>query len=65
MANYAINASPRAQQPANPTPLAAFSNSNVASNPKHWHDFGCPAYVLAETLQGGVNIFQNGKGEPQ
>jgi hypothetical protein len=46
---------------ANPTPLATFSNSNITSNPKYWHQFGCPAYVLVEPLQGENHIFQKWK----
>jgi hypothetical protein len=57
MANDAINAAPSAKLEGNNTPLAVFSGSQVATNPKHWHHFGCPAYVLKEALQGSTGIF--------
>jgi len=31
------------------------------TNPKHWHHFGCPAYVLDGALQGGAGIFHEWK----
>jgi len=33
----------------------------VMTNPKHWHHFGCPAYVLDGALQGGAGIFHKWK----
>jgi hypothetical protein len=32
-------------------PIEIFSNSKVATNPKHWKPFGCPTYVLTSELQ--------------
>jgi hypothetical protein len=61
MANDAINASPSAKLKDNPTPIEAFSGSNKVTNPKHWHHFGCPAFVLQEPLQDGANIFHKWK----
>ena len=33
------------------TPLNAFAQSDITSNPKHWYPFGCPVYVLDSNLQ--------------
>ncbi len=35
------------------TPEQIFTSTNVQSNPKHWHTFGCPVYVLDSDLQTG------------
>ena len=32
-------------------PRQEASNSEVQMNPKHYHTFGCPAYVLNTDLQ--------------
>ena len=35
------------------TPLQVASDSDVNVNQKHYHTFGCPAYVLNSNLQQG------------
>lgn len=57
MKNDAINTSSNAQLTGNPKPMTEFTKSEIAANPVHWHHFGCPAYVLAEPLQGGTGIY--------
>ena len=52
MASDAVNHTPSFQDPARRTPTEIFTGSKVASNPKHWKPFGCPAYVLDNALQG-------------
>ena len=37
-------------------PINAFTGSNIAQNPKHWHTFGCPVYILDNDLQSGKKI---------
>jgi len=49
MANKALNATPSSRTKV--VPLEAFANVKVASNPKHWHHFVCPAYALKQDLQ--------------
>ena len=51
-ANDAINNTPCLQDGEKRTPTEIFSKSKVASNPKHWKPFGCPVYVLDNSLQG-------------
>ena len=51
-ANDAINNTPSMQDGERRTPTEIFSKSKVASNPKHWKAFGCPVYVLDNSLQG-------------
>jgi len=41
--------------------MEAFGKTRVMTNPKHWHHFGCPAYVLDGALQGGAGIFHEWK----
>jgi hypothetical protein len=57
MANDALNATPNMQHAMKGTPELLFTNSQVSHNPKHWHHFGCPAYVLARPLQASQNIY--------
>jgi len=51
-ASDAINHTPSMQDSERRSPIEIFSNSKVATNPKHWKPFGCPTYVLANELQG-------------
>lgn len=37
-------------------PLQEFSKSQVNTNKKHWHTFGCPVYILDNDLQSGKKI---------
>jgi len=50
-ANDAVNHTPSMQDAARRSPVEIFSNSKVATNPKHWKPFGCPTYVLTNELQ--------------
>jgi Reverse transcriptase (RNA-dependent DNA polymerase) len=61
MASDAMNATPRVQDPNHATPVELFAKTSVVSNPKHWHHFGCPVYVLAEPLQGSTGIYHKWK----
>ena len=62
MANDVLNSTPNLQHPDKGIPEALFTNNkSIASNPKHWHHFGAPAYVLAAPLQTNVNIFHKWK----
>ena len=38
------------------TPLEKFSSVSVAPKLRHFHSFGCPAYVLDNILQGGQGL---------
>ena len=53
MASNTYNNSPSLQLPSSKTPLQVLSGSDVNTNPKHHHSFGCPAYVLTSDLQQG------------
>ena len=44
------------------TPRQAVERTNVATNVKHWHPFGCPVYALQRSLQSG-NIFDKWKSQ--
>ena len=62
MANDALNATPNMKHPNKGIPEALFTNTKaIASNPKHWHHFGAPAYVLKQPLQTSTNIFHKWK----
>jgi len=37
-------------------PMELFSGTKVAFNPRHAHTFGCPVYVLDNTLQQGKKV---------
>lgn len=50
-ASDAINHTPSMQDANRRSPMELFSNSKVATNPKHWKPFGCPTYVLTNELQ--------------
>lgn len=53
MANQMINEAPNMQDPQRRSPEQIFTTSQVQVNPKHWHTFGCPVYVLDNELQTG------------
>jgi len=38
------------------SPLELFANTPVAGNPRHWHTFGCPVYVLDNAMQAAHKI---------
>ncbi len=42
-------------------PIKSFTKTKVASNPKHWHSFGCPAYILVQHLQMDTAIHHKWK----
>ena len=52
MANDALNNSPSPQDKARRSPEQVFSKTVVHVNSKHYHPFGCPAFVLENELQG-------------
>ena len=55
MANDILNSTPDIKRRF--TPIKAFSGTkSVATNPKHFYHFGCPVYVLSNTLQAGQKI---------
>ena len=56
MANDAINESPSLQNKDVHSPLQIFSNIEVQPNTKHWIPFGCPVYVLDDSLQSGIGV---------
>ena len=51
-ANDAVNNTPSFQDEKRRTPTQIFAKTEVSSNPKHWKPFGCPVYVLDNSLQG-------------
>ena len=53
-ANSCINATPSLQNMERMSPIQLCESHNVEINPKHWHPFGCPVYVLTEPLQAGA-----------
>ena len=53
MANDYINETPNMQDASRRSSLQLFSNSNIQSNVKHAKTFGCPCYVLDNSLQSG------------
>jgi hypothetical protein len=60
--NDVFNATTNMQHPEKRIPENVFTNtSTVVANPKHWHHFGAPTYVLARTLQAAENIFNKWK----
>ena len=61
MSNDAENHVPNLKYKDGRTPMEAFAKTSVVTNPKHWHHFGCPAYVLDGSLQGGAGIFHKWK----
>ncbi len=61
MANDAINVMPNLKFKDAWMPIESFTGTKVASNPKHWHSFGCPAYVLVQDLQSDTAIHHKWK----
>jgi hypothetical protein len=61
MANDVLCETPNMQHSQKMTPQQVFSKTNVLPNPKHWKPFGCPTYVLDNTLQSGTGIFHKWK----
>ena len=57
MANEMLNATPSLKLKDGRSPESVFSASQVSPNPRFWHHFGCPVYVLDEPLQkaGGIH----------
>ena len=53
LANLANNATPWLSDPKKRSPEEMFSGSKVDTNPKHWHHFGCPVFVLDKNMQVG------------
>jgi hypothetical protein len=39
--------------PSGKAPIKPFSKVALATNPKHFHCFGCPVYVLSDKMQRG------------
>jgi len=50
MCNDAENHVPNLKYRDGRTPMEAFGKTSVMTKPKHWHHFGCPAYVLDGAL---------------
>ncbi len=61
MANDAINVTLNLKFKDAQTPIESFTGTKVASNLKHWHLFGCPAYVLVQDLQMDTAIHHKWK----
>lgn len=61
MANDSINQTPWLKDKQGRSPLGIFSGTHVETNPKHWHHFGCPVYVLEDSLQRGKSKPKGGK----
>jgi hypothetical protein len=57
MANDSLNVLPSLTRSDGKSPMAVFANTDVQANPKHWHHFGCPIYVLDPALQKAGGIF--------
>jgi hypothetical protein len=57
MAANSLNETPNLRDEDKRTPHQILSGGHkVADNPKHFHPFGCPAYVLDNDLQSGKRI---------
>ena len=61
MANDVMNESPSLVDKAHRSPIQLASGSEVIPNSKHWKPFGCPVYVLANSLQSGSSIHHKWK----
>jgi hypothetical protein len=57
LANESLNATPRIKDNDNRSPLSIFGGVEVDPNPRYWHHFGCPVYVLAQPLQTSGGMF--------
>ena len=51
MAYDSINATSWMTNKNKLSPLNVFGRTQVEKNPKHWHHFGCPAFVLDPEMQ--------------
>ena len=51
MASLMINETLNMKYPQRRSPVQIFTNTQVQPNPKHWHTFVCPVYILDRTLQ--------------
>jgi hypothetical protein len=60
-ANEVLNETPSLQSPERYTPMQIFTNTQVNTNSKHWLPFGCPVYVLENSLQSGHGIHHKWK----
>ncbi len=56
MTNNAINIMPNLKFKDARMPIESFMGTKVASNPKHWHLFRRPTYVLVQDLQTDTTI---------
>ena len=56
LANLAYNNTPLLGRKDGKTPLQLFALTEVDSNPKHWKTFGCPSYVLVQSLRSSTCI---------
>ena len=61
LANQAYNNTPLLGRAEGKTPTQLFKSTKVDDNPKHWHPFGCPAYVLTPQLCSGACIHHKWK----
>jgi hypothetical protein len=61
MASESINATPNLSDEQSRSPDQLFSGSDVTSNPKHWHHFGSPVFVLDQALRGSTRIHHKWK----
>ena len=60
-ANNAYNTNPLLAHPQGLSPLQLFTETQVQDNPKHCHPFGCPNYVLNESLRSSHLIHHKWK----
>ncbi len=61
MANDAINVMPNLKFKDAQMPIESFTRTKLASNSKHWHSFGCAAYILVQDLQMDTAIHHKWK----
>ena len=61
LANQSYNNTPLLGLSEGKTPTELFTATEVDDNPKHWHPFGCPAYVLTPQLRSGACIHNKWK----
>ena len=60
MAADVLNSTPSTVLKEDKTPRQVMENTNIGTNVRHWHPFGCPVYALQRPLQSG-NIFHKWK----
>ena len=61
LANQAYNNTPLLGRAEGKTPTQLFMSTKLDNNPKHWHNFGCPEYVLTPQLRSGARIHHKWK----